>query len=99
MMDMPRIELDKAVVDKHAIPWFDHNLDRETIVLRSDGRTKGLRETFTVIKLFYIKEREMLKAIMEVFEEGGEDKRTTWLIPRSQVKSMTREGQGLDLTE
>ncbi len=96
---MTGIELDKAVIDKHAIPWFDHNLDRDTIVLRSDGRTKGLRETFTVIKLFYIKEREMLKAIMEVFEEGGEDKRTTWLIPRSQVKSMTKEGEGLDLTE
>jgi len=96
---MASIELDKAVIDKHAIPWFDHNLDRETIVLRSDGRTKGLRETFTVIKLSYIKEREMLKAIMEVFEEERQGKTTTWLIPRSQIKSMTKKGQGLDLTE
>ena len=96
---MAGIELDKAVIDKHAIPWFDHNLDRDTIVLRSDGRTIGLRETFTVIKLFYIKERKMLKAIMEVFEKGGQDKRTTWLIPRSQIKSMTKQGENIELTE
>jgi hypothetical protein len=92
-------EMEKAVIDKHAIPWFDHNLDRDTIVLRSDGRTKGLRETFTVIKLFYIKERKMLKAIMEVFEEGGQDKRTTWLIPKSQIKSMAKESEDLGLTD
>ena len=91
--------MEKAVIDKHAIPWFNHNLDRDTIVLRSDGRTKGLRETFTVIKLFYIKERKMLKAIMEVFEKGGQDKRTTWLIPRSQIKSMTKQGENIELTE
>lgn len=88
---MSRIELDKAVVDKHAIPWFDHNLDRDNILLRSDGRTEGLRETFTVIKLFYNQEREMLRALMEVLKEDKENEKTTWMIPRSQVKSMTKK--------
>lgn len=95
---MSRIELDKAVVDKHAIPWFDHNLDRDNILLRSDGRTEGLRETFTVIKLFYNQEREMLRALMEVLKEKKENEKTTWLIPRSQVKSMTKK-DGLEIEE
>jgi hypothetical protein len=90
---MPGIELEKAKIDKHAMPWFDHNLDRDNIILRSDGRTEGLRETFTVIKLFYLKEREMLKALMEVLKEDKENERKTWLIPRSQILSMTRGGE------
>lgn len=93
---MNEIELEKAKIDKHAIPWFDHNLDRDSIVLNSNGRTKGLRETFTVIKLFYIEERQMLKAVMEVLKEDKEDERKTWLIPRSQILSMTKDGEALE---
>lgn len=89
---MDRIELDKAKIDKNAIPWFDHNLNRDNILLRSDGRTEGLRETFTVIKLYYLEEREMLKAVMEVFKKNKDDEKTTWLIPKSQVLSMTKTG-------
>lgn len=98
-MDMPRIELDKAVVDKHALPWFDHNQDCDDILLRSDGSTEGLRETFTVIKLFYNQEREMMKCVTEVLMEDKEDEKKTWLIPKSQIKSMAKEGEDLDLTE
>jgi len=95
---MEVIELDKAKIDKNAIPWFDHNLDRDNILLRSDGRTKGLRETFTVIKLYYLEEGEMLKAVMEVFKKDKEDERTTWLIPKSQVLSMTSMGEEVELS-
>lgn len=93
---MPGIELEKAKIDKHAIPWFDHNLDRDSIILRSDGRTEGLRETFTVIKLFYLQEKEMLKAILEVFKDGEENERETWLIPKSQILSMTKDGEDIE---
>jgi hypothetical protein len=96
---MPGIELEKAKIDKHAIPWFDHNLDRDNIVLMSNGRTKGLRETFTVIKLFYLQEREMLKAVMEVLKEEEENERKTWLIPKSQVLSMTADAEDEELGE
>lgn len=90
---MPGVELDKAVIDKHAIPWYDHNLDRDKIVLKSDGRTEGLRETFSVIELYYLQEKEMLKAVMEVFKEEEEDERKTWLIPLSQIKAMSKKGE------
>lgn len=96
---MSGIELEKAKIDKHAIPWFDHNLERDNIVLMSNGRTEGLRETFTVIKLFYLQEREMLKAIMEVLKEDEENERKTWLIPRSQVLSMTTDADDEELGE
>lgn len=85
---MTGTELERAVIEKHSIPWFDHNLERDTILLRSDGKTKGLKETFTIIKLFYNKDTEMLKAIMKVFKQGEKDEKTTLLIPHSQIKSM-----------
>lgn len=96
---MGEIELEQAVIEKHAIPWFDHNQDRETVTLRNDGRTEGLRETFTVIKLKYITEGDMLKAIMQVFKQEEKDEKTTWLIPRNQVKSMKTRDPESQLTQ
>ncbi len=89
-----RVELDKAVIEKHSIPWYDHNRDRGDIVLESSGKVEGLRETFSVIKLAYNRETEMLRAVLDVLEEDGDSERTVWLIPRSQVKFMSREHDG-----
>lgn len=89
---MTGIEVDKAVIDKHSIPWYDHNKDEGKIVLESSGRAKGLRETFSVIKLIYNKEGQMLKATLEILEKNGESEETMWLIPKEQVKFMSKRG-------
>lgn len=93
---MGNIELDKAVIDKHSIPWYDHNKDEGKIVLESSGRTEGLRETFSVIGLVYNEEGEMLRATLEILEKGGESEETMWLIPKEQVKFMSKTGQDLE---
>lgn len=93
---MENIELDKAVIDKHSIPWYDHNKDHGKIVLESSGHTEGLRETFSVIGLAYNKEGEMLRAILEILEKDGSSEETMWLIPKEQVKFMSKTGKDLD---
>lgn len=92
---MGNIELDKAVIDKHSIPWYDHNRDEGEIILESSGRTQGLRETFSVIGLVYNEEGKMLRATLEILEENGSSEETMWLIPKKQVKFMSKTGENL----